>query len=104
MTILFEVGSTNYEEEKKLMIQALDKLQSRFEINDGYHFGEPMSKFGWTFFNLWIKSHFRLKIEEKLADMIKKSKGRKPEEKLTNFMVKFFETSDCKVKLKMLEG
>ena len=103
MTILFEVGSTNYEEEKKLMIQALDKLQSKLEISDGYHFGEPMSKFGWTFFNLWIKSHFRTNIEHTLADMIEKSKGKKPEEKLTNFMTKFFETSDCKVKLKLLE-
>lgn len=104
MTILFEVGSTNYDQEKKLLIEALNKLQTRFNIDDGYHLGQPVSKFGWTFFNLWIKSNLRLKIEEKLSDMIEKSKGRKPEEKLTNFMIKYFETSDCNVKLKFLEG
>jgi hypothetical protein len=35
--------------------------------------------------------------------MIKKAKGRKTDEKLTNFMIDFFESRGCKIKLKLVE-
>jgi len=49
-----------------------------------------------------MKSIFLTKIEEKFSDMIKKSKGRKNDDKLTNFMIDFFESRDCKIKLKLV--
>jgi hypothetical protein len=103
MTIHFEVGSTNYEKDKELVIKTLDDLQARFKISDGYHLGQPISKFGWTFFSLYFKSNLLFQIEEKLSDMIKKSKGHKPQEKLANFMSDFFESRGCKIKLKILD-
>ena len=36
--------------------------------------------------------------------MISKSKGRKNDEKFTNFMTDFFNSRDCKIKLKLVDA
>jgi len=60
-----------------------------------------VSRFGWTFFKLWITPNLHLKIDEEFSDMIKKAKGRKQNEKFTNFMSDFFTSRECNVKLKI---
>ena len=103
MKTIFQISSTNYDGDKILIIKALSHIQTLCEITDGYQLGSPVAKFGWTFVPLWIKPILLSKIEEKFSDMIKKAKGRKPDEKLTNFMIDFFESRDCKIKLKLVE-
>jgi hypothetical protein len=104
MNTIFQISSTQYDEDKILIIKALSHIQTLCEISDGYQLGKPVTKFGWTFVPLMIKSNLLFKIEEKFSDMIKKSKGRKNNEKLTNFMIDFFESRDCKLKLKLVES
>ena len=104
MNTIFQISSTQYDDEKILIIKALSHLQTLCEITDGYQLGKPVTKFGWTFVPLWIKPILLSKIEEKFSDMIKKSKGRTNNEKLTNFMIDFFESRDCKLKLKLVES
>ena len=99
----FQISSTRYDDDKIIIIKALSHLQTLCEIADGYQLGNPVTRFGWTFVPLWIKPNLLSKIEEKFSDMIKKSKGRKNEEKITNFMINFFESRDCKIKLKLVE-
>ena len=99
----FEVGTTNYEEDKILMIKALSHLQTHCGVNDGYELGKPTSRFGWTFFNLWLKQNLLLQIEEKFSDMIKKTKGLDHDQKLTNFMTDFFASRGCNIKLKLVK-
>ena len=99
----FQISSTRYDDDKIIIIKALSHLQTLCEITDGYQLGNPVTRFGWTFVPLWIKPNLLSKIEEKFSDMIKKSKGRKNEEKITNFMINFFESRDCKIKLKLVE-
>lgn len=103
MKIIFEVGTTQYEEDKMSMIKALSHLQTLCETPDAYQLGKPISRFGWTFFSLWLKPNLITQIEERFSDMISKSKGRKNDEKFTNFMVDFFNSRDCKIKLKLVE-
>ena len=100
----FQISSTRYDDDKILIIKALSHIQTLCEISNGYQLGNPVTRFGWTFVPLWIKPSLLTKIEEKFSDMIKKSKGRHLEEKLTNFMIDFFESRDCKIKLKLVES
>jgi hypothetical protein len=104
MNTNFQISSTRYDDDKILIIKALSHIQTLCEISDGYQLGTPVTRFGWTFVPLWIKPSLLSKIEEKFSDMIKKSKGRKNDEKLTNFMIDFFESRDCKIKLKLVES
>lgn len=103
MKIVFEASTTQYDEDKIQLIKALSHLQTLCQTPDAYHIGNPVSKFGWTFFTLWIKPSMLSKIEEKFSDMIKKAKGQKNDEKLTNFLTDFFASKGCKIRLKLVE-
>lgn len=103
MKIIFEVSTTQYDEDKMSMIKALSHLQTLCETPDAYQLGKPISRFGWTFFSLWLKPNLVTQIEERFSDMINKSKGRKNDEKFTNFMIDFFNSRDCKLKLKLVD-
>ena len=80
---------------------ALAKMSALCNIDRGFMFGEPISKFGWTFFQLIIEQELYFEIESKFSDMIKKSKGNNADERFLNFMSSYFETRGCSVKMKM---
>ncbi len=103
MTYYIQIGTTNYDDNRLLIRKALGKLESKCQVSDGYLLGEPMSKFGWTFFDMVLKPNLHFSMEENFADMIKKSKGSKPTEKFIDFLSNYFESNDCNVKLKFIE-
>ena len=103
MKNIFEVSTTDYEKNKELVSKDIEDLQKLCETKDGYQFTEPMSRFGWTFFKLWIKPNLFLKIAENFSEKIKKAKGSKQNEKFSNFMTDFFVSNGCDVKLKLIE-
>jgi len=103
MTYYIQIGTTNYDDDRLLLRKAIGKLEGKCQVTDGFLLGEPMSKFGWTFFDLILKPNLHLSIEDEFADIIKKSKGNKPAEKFIDFLSNFFESNDCKVKLKLIE-
>ena len=97
------IRDRNYDDNRLLIRKALGKLESKCQVSDGYLLGEPMSKFGWTFFDMVLKPNLHFSMEENFADMIKKSKGSKPTEKFIDFLSNYFESNDCNVKLKFIE-
>ena len=103
MTYYIQIGTTNYNDDILFLRKAIGKLESECQVTDGYLLGEPMSKFGWTFFDMVLKPNLHLAIEEEFVDMIKKSKGSKPTEKFINFLSNYFENNNCNVKLKFIE-
>ena len=104
MTYYIQIGTTNYDDDRLLLRKVLGNLESKCQVIDGYLLGEPMSKFGWTFFDLILKPNLHLSIEEEFADMIKKSKGSKPTEKFIDFLSNYFANNNCNVKLKFIEA
>ena len=103
MNFIFEISTTDYKKNKEFVSKALEDLQNLCEIKDGYLFSKPMSRFGWTFFKLWLKPNLFLKINENYSDMIKKAKGNKQNQKFSNFLADFFLSNGCDVKLKLIE-
>lgn len=104
MRALFEISTTDYLEDKRLINNALSDIAGKCGVANDFTFGEPSSKFGWTFFKLWIKPNLHQQIEMRLGDMIKKSKGSKPDEKFTNFLSDLFQAKGCsKIKVKLVE-
>jgi len=92
-------------EDKRLINNALSELAANCGLQNDFVFSEPTSTFGWTFFRLWIKPSLHEQIEQRLGDMIKKTKGSKHEEKLTNFLSDLFQAKGCsKIKVKLVES
>ena len=98
----FEISTTNYEEDIKTIQLAITKMAAVCNISTGFRFGDPISKFGWTFFQLFMDQELYVGIEDKFGDMIKKTKGDKPDEKFINFLGMYFESRGCNVKVKMV--
>ena len=99
----FEISTTNYEENIKTIQLAMTKMAAVCNISTGFRFGDPTSKFGWTFFQLFMDQELYVGIEDKFADMIKKTKGDKPDEKFINFLGMYFESKGCNVKVKIVK-
>ena len=102
--VIFEIATTNYENDRKLVFSVMEELQSLCDVVDGFLLSNHVEKFGWAFFKILFKGELLSGIQEKLADQIMNSKGKKPEEKFTEFITKFFESRNCKVKMKLVEG
>ena len=99
----FEISTTKYDEDIKIIQVALTKMSALCNVDGGFRFGEPVSKFGWTFFQLIIEQELYIEIIGKFSDIIKKCKGRKQDEKFTEFISHYFESRGCNVKIKMVK-
>jgi hypothetical protein len=100
----FEISTTKYDEDIKIIQVVLTKMSAHCNIDRGFRFAEPISKFGWTFFQLLIEQELYLGIENKFSDMIKKCKGNKQDEKFTEFIFRYFESEGCNVKIKTVKN
>jgi len=100
----FEISTTKYEDNIKLLQVVMIKMAAVWDVADGFKFGEPTQRFGWTFFQMLIDQELYVGIEDKFSDMIKKCKGSKPDEKFTNFLNQYLESKGCNVKIKMASG
>ena len=100
----FEISTTKYEENIKLLQVLMTKMAAVCDVADGFKFGEPTQRFGWTFFQMLVDQELYVGIEDKFSDMIKKCKGSKPDEKFTNFINQYLESKGCNVKIKMASG
>ena len=100
----FEISTTKYEENIKLLQVLMTKMAAVCDVADGFKFGEPTQRFGWTFFQMLVDQELYVGIEDKFSDMIKKCKGSKPDEKFTNFLNQYLESMGCNVKIKIASG
>jgi len=98
----FEISTTKYKVKIKLLQVAMTKMSAICNIASGFKFGDPVSRFGWTFFKMILDQELCMGIEDKFSDMIKKCKGYKPDEKFTNFLSQYFESKGCNVRVKMV--
>ena len=104
MTYYIQNSTTDWLKDKVLFEDNLNTLEKLCDIQSGFILNEPVSKFGWTFIDMVLKSDFHMSIEQEFIDQVDKAKGSKPEEKFVNFLMKYLEDNDCKIKLKLLQA
>ena len=100
----FEISTTNYEEDIKTIELALTKMAAVCNISTGFRFGDPTSKFGWTFFQLFMDQELYVGIEDKFTDMIKKTKGDRPHEQFITSLGTSFASNGCNVTVKIVNS
>ena len=104
MTYYIQISTTDWLKDKALFEDNLNTLEKLCDVQSGFILNEPVSKFGWTFIDMVLKSDFHMSIEQEFIDQVDKAKGSKPEEKFVNFLMKYLEDNDCKIKLKLLQA
>ena len=71
----FEISTTKYEEDIKLIQVAMTKMEAICNVASGFKFGEPTSRFGWTFLQIYLDQELCMGIEDKFSDMKKNARG-----------------------------
>ncbi len=103
MGLVLEVGSTNYADDLLLIKKSLSHIETLVGSYNGYVISEPTSKFGWTFFKLAFKADLQNAIEEKFSNMICNYQLNDPSQKFAKFISDYFNSKDCKVKIKITD-
>ena len=103
MTYYIQISTTDWLKDKALFEDNLNTLEKLCDVQSGFILNEPVSKFGWTFIDMVLKSDFHMSIEQEFSDQVNKAKGSKPEEKFLDFFMKYIENNGCKIKLKLLQ-
>ena len=102
-SVIFEISTTKYETDKEIVTSIMKDLQSLCGITDGFLLSNPMEKFGWTFFKILFKNELLAGMQEKFGSQIMNTKGKAFQEKFSDFVTKFFETKNCKIRMKLVE-
>ena len=103
-SIIFEISTTKYETDLELVISVMKDLQTLCGVKDGFLLSEPMEKFGWSFFKILFKNELLTGMQEKFGTQIMNTKGKAFQEKFTDFVIKFFESKNCKIRMRFVEG
>jgi hypothetical protein len=102
--VVFEVSTTKYESDKELVTSVMKDLQTLCGINDGFLLSDPVDKFGWSFFKILFKTELLAGIQEKFGNKIMNTQGKAFQEKFTDFVTKFFESKNCKIRMRLVEN
>ena len=103
-SIIFEISTTKYETDRELVTSVMKDLQTLCGVKDGFLLSEPMEKFGWSFFKILFKNELLTGMQEKFGTQIMNTKGKAFQEKFTDFVIKFFESKNCKIRMRFVEG
>lgn len=103
-SVIFEVSTTKYEVDKERVTLIMKDLQSSCGVTDGFLLGNPVEKFGWTFFKILFKGELLSGMQEKFGTQIMNTEGKAFQEKFSEFVTKFFESENCKMRMKLVEN
>lgn len=101
MNPLFQMSTRRYDAEIEMVKKALDALEKRCGVKNGYQIGEPFSKAGWTFFNVQISSEMESIIET--SGMMEGALGYRIGEQLKNFLGHFLESYGSAVRITKID-
>ena len=104
MTYYIQISTIDWPKDLVVFQDTMNVLEKLCDTPNGYILNEPVSKFGWTFIDMILKTDLHMSMDREFAEEIKKSKGSKPEEKFTNFLMKYLENNNCKIKLKLTQS
>ncbi|KAG2472578.1 MAG: hypothetical protein NPMRTH4_1920017 [Nitrosopumilales archaeon] len=101
MRPIFQLSTRSYDKEINLVKKAMEELESICKVKNGYEISEPISKFGWTFFNIQLSSEMTSIIEK--SGMMEGALGFRIAEQLKNFLGHFLETKGSQVRIKKID-
>ena len=102
---ILQIATTNYETDREIVTKTMEEIQTLCGLKEGFLIeSNAMERFGWAFFKVLIKTELLSEMDLKYGDQISKTKGKKIEEKFVTFMIKFFESKNAKVKVKLVDA
>ena len=98
MKPLFQLSTRSYDEEIIIVRKAMEELETKCNVKNGFLLKEPSGMAGWTFFNLELSDAMLSVIET--SGMMINAQGFGFNEQLKNYLGHYLETkgSNCRIK------
>ena len=98
MKPLFQLSTRKYDEEKILVQNAMEDLEKKCKVKNGFEIKPASSKAGWAFFDLELSTEMLSVIES--SGMMINAQGFGFNEQLKNYLGHYLETkgSNCRIK------
>ena len=98
MKPLFQLSTRSYDEEIILVQKAMQELEAKCNVKNGFALKEASKMAGWTFFDLELSTEMLSVIET--SGMMINAQGFGFNEQLKNFVGHYLETkgSNCRIK------
>jgi len=100
MLPLFQLSTRSYDKEIILVKNAMIELEKQCNVADGFTLSKPLTKLGWTTFNLQINDEMEAIIEK--SGMMEGALGHKIGEQIKNFLGHFLESKGSQVRIKKI--
>lgn len=101
MQPLFQLSTKSYEKEIVLVKKAMDALEKKCNVSNGYTLGERFEKAGWSFFNLQLSAEMFSIIEK--SGMMEGALGFRIGEQIKNFVGHYLESFGSQVRVKRID-
>ena len=98
MKPLFQLSTRSFDEEIIIVRKAMEDLETKCNVKNGFTIKDVSGMAGWTFFNLELSDHMLSVIET--SGMMINAQGFGFNEQLKNFVGHYLETkgSNCRIK------
>ena len=101
MKPLFQLSTRKYEEEIIIVQKAMEELEIKCNVKNGFLLKEASGMAGWTFFNLELSTEMLSVIET--SGMMIIAQGFGFNEQLKNFLGHYLETKGSNVRIKKID-
>ena len=101
MKPLFQLSTRKYDEEIVLVKNAMEQLEDKCNVNNGFILKEPSMMAGWSFFNIELSTEMLSVIET--SGMMINAQGGGCTEQLKNFLGHYLETKGSNVRIKKID-
>jgi hypothetical protein len=98
---VFQISTRSYDDEIGLVRKAMQELEEKCGLKNGYSIGAPFAKAGWTFFNVELSVEMTAIIEK--SGMMEGALGYRIAEQLKNFLGHYLESKGSNVRIKKLD-
>ncbi|HJM14242.1 MAG TPA: hypothetical protein QF710_02375 [Candidatus Nitrosopelagicus sp.] len=98
MKPLFQLSTRKYEAEKILVQNAMEDLEKKCKVKNGFEIKPALLKAGWAFFDLELSTEMLAVIES--SGMMINAQGFGFSEQLKNFIGHFLESKGSQVRIK----
>ncbi len=98
---VFQLSTRKYDQEIKLVKNAMQELENICKVKNGYEISAPFSKAGWTFFNIQISSEMFSMIEK--SGMMEGALGFRIAEQFKNYLGHYLESKGSQVRITKID-
>jgi hypothetical protein len=99
-TFILDFQSVDFERDARIANEVISELQKNCQLENQYALDEPVERAGWSFAKLFLSGQFVERIIAGNSYEIERTKGRKFQDKIINWVASRLKNKGCGAQIK----